>query len=296
VARIQRTQGAVEVYHRDINRVSQLFVNVAGNDLAGIAAEIERLVDQPPLEYAMTNLPADRLHLAENEDFRKDFQTYVKRNKKAIRAEIQRKYGVDAERLKLPQGVRVKVRGEVSSMRQSFSEIGFSLVLAVLLVYLVMAAQFSSWLDPLIMIVAAPLGLIGVVGMLWATGTSLNVQSCMGILMMVGISVSNSVLVVEFANRQRAAGLDALTASVTAARIRLRPILMTTVATILGLLPMALHLRPGDEMNVPLARAVVGGLAGSTLLTLFVVPMLYTSLKYRGNDTREGPGPALSPS
>ena len=171
VARIERSQGPIEVHHRDANRVNQLFVSVGGNDLAGIASEIEHLVDQPPLDYAMTNLPADRAHLADNEAFRKDFQAYLKKAKKSLRAEIQRKYGVDAERLKLPQGVRVQVRGEVSSMRQSFTEMGFSLFLAVLLVYLVMAAQFSSWLDPLVMIVAAPLGLIGVIGMLWATGT-----------------------------------------------------------------------------------------------------------------------------
>ncbi|HLJ95174.1 MAG TPA: efflux RND transporter permease subunit [Gemmataceae bacterium] len=279
VARIERSQGPIEVHHRNASRINQLFVSVSGNDLARIAGEIERLVDQPPLEYAMTNLPNDRTHLAENADFRKDFESYLKRSKKTLRTEIQKKYGVDAERLKLPQGVRVQVRGEVSSMRQSFADMGFSLLLAVVLVYLVMAAQFGSWLDPLIMIVAAPLGLIGVIGMLWATGTSLNIQSCMGILMMVGISVSNSVLVVEFANQQRADGLEIGAAIVRAARIRLRPILMTTVATILGLLPMALHLRPGDEMNVPLARAVVGGLAGSTLLTLFVVPVLYTLFK-----------------
>src|SRR5207244_4255315 len=142
-----------------------------------------------------------------------------------------------------------------ASMHDSFGEMGFNLLLAVLLVYLILAAQFSSWVDPLVMIVAAPLGLIGVAVMLWATGTSLNIQSFMGILMMVGISVSNSVLVVEFANRQREEGLEMLEAIVSASRIRLRPILMTTVATIVGLLPMALHLRPGDEMNVPLARA-----------------------------------------
>jgi multidrug efflux pump subunit AcrB len=158
----------------------------------------------------------------------------------------------------------------------------FTLLLAVLLVYLVMAAQFASWLDPLIMIIAAPLGLVGVAGTLWATETSLNIQSGMGVLMMVGISVSNSVLLVEFANRQRGRGLDPLAAVVSAARIRLRPIVMTTLATIAGLLPMALHLRPGDEMNLPLARAVIGGLAGSTLLTLFFVPVLYVLLKPRG--------------
>jgi multidrug efflux pump subunit AcrB len=142
-----------------------------------------------------------------------------------------------------------------------------------------MAAQFSSWLDPLIMIVAAPLGLVGVVVTLWATSTSLNIQSFMGILLMIGISVSNSVLLVEFANRLREEGRNTFDAVVEAACIRLRPILMTTIATIVGLLPMAIHLHPGDEMNLPLARAVIGGLTGSTLLTLFVVPVLYVSLK-----------------
>jgi hydrophobic/amphiphilic exporter-1 (mainly G- bacteria), HAE1 family len=158
-----------------------------------------------------------------------------------------------------------------------------------------MAAQFSSWLDPLVMIVSAPLGLFGVIFTLWLTGTSLNIQSCMGVLMMVGISVSNSVLLIEFANRLRSgagegtgsaptptvAGLQTREAVTLAARIRMRPILMTTIATIVGLLPMAIHLRPGDEMNLPLARAVIGGLAVSTLLTLFVVPVLYTLLKPR---------------
>ncbi len=168
---------------------------------------------------------------------------------------------------------------------------GFNLLLAVLLVYLVMAAQFSSWLDPLIMIVAAPLGLVGVAVMLWATSTSLNIQSCMGILLMVGISVSNSVLLVEFANRRRSEGSNTFEAVVEAARTRLRPILMTTLATIVGLLPMAIHLHPGDEMNLPLARAVIGGLAGSTLLTLFVVPVLYLLLKPTGGAT-----PAAAPN
>src|SRR5439155_15461408 len=162
-----------------------------------------------------------------------------------------------------------------------FAEMGFSLVLAVLLVYLVMAAQFGSWLDPLVMIMAAPLGLIGVVAVLWATGTSLNIQSLMGVLLMVGISVSNSVLVVEFANRQRDEGHSPLEAIVGAARTRMRPILMTTLATVAGLLPLAVHRHPGDEMNLPLARAVIGGLAGSTVLTLFVVPVLYLLLKPR---------------
>ncbi len=194
-------------------------------------------------------------------------------------ARLKADYGVEAESLRLPRDARIKVRGEVESMRHSFGELGFSLVLAVLLVYLLMAAQFASWIDPLIMIVSAPLGLIGVAFMLWATGTTLNIQSMMGVLMMVGISVSNSVLVVEFANRQRESGMGTRDAILSACCVRLRPILMTTIATLVGLAPMAIHLHPGDEMNLPLARAVIGGLAGSTVLTLFVVPILYALLK-----------------
>jgi multidrug efflux pump subunit AcrB len=179
----------------------------------------------------------------------------------------------------LPKGVHVTIQGEVSSMRDSFKEMAQALALAVVLVYLILVAQFSSWVDPFIMIVSVPLGLVGVVGTLWLTDTSLNIQSCLGVLLMVGISVSNSVLMVEFANRQRRAGMDALSAAISAARTRLRPVLMTTIATIVGLLPMAVHLRPGDEMNLPLARAVIGGLTGSTVLTLFIEPVLYALLK-----------------
>jgi multidrug efflux pump subunit AcrB len=230
LADIHREYAPVEVYHDNIDRISQIFVSVGDNDLAGVAGEVEQIVKETDL----------------------------------------------------PEGVRVTVRGEVHSMRTSFGEMAFNLTLAILLVYLVMAAQFSSWLDPLIMIVAAPLGLIGVAVMLWVTNTSLNIQSCMGVLMMVGISVSNSVLLVEFANHQYRQGWDRAAAVLNAARVRLRPILMTTLATIVGLLPLALHLQPGDEMNLPLARAVIGGLAGSTLLTLFVVPVLYVLVKRRG--------------
>jgi multidrug efflux pump subunit AcrB len=242
-----------------------------------------------PLEYALSRLPEGKKHLAEDEDFRELLQTALRKNKPEWRTAVLQKYGLDVNDIRLPRGVYATVRGEISSMRESFKEMAFNLVLAVLLVYLVMAAQFSSWLDPLIMIVAAPLGLIGVAGMLWLTGTSLNIQSCMGVLLMIGISVSNSVLVVEFANQQRAEGLSVFEAIVRASRVRLRPILMTTVATIAGLLPMALHLHPGDEMNLPLARAVIGGLAGSTVLTLFVVPVLYVLLKRTTRPTATGP-------
>src|SRR5262249_52212677 len=149
-----------------------------------------------PLEWALLHLPPDKAHLTNDEDFRHRLRAYLKTDRKAERDEIANRYGVDAAALKLPKEVHVEVRGEVSNMRTSFQEMAWTLLLAAALVYLVMAAQFSSWLDPLVMIVAAPLGLIGVALTLWLTGTSLNVQSCMGVLMMVGISVSNSVLLV----------------------------------------------------------------------------------------------------
>jgi multidrug efflux pump subunit AcrB len=275
VARIERTQAPVEVYHHDIDRVSQVLVNVSGNDLAGTASEVERLVGELPLEYALGQLPSEWEHLADSADFHRDLEKYLRKPRAKERARIQQAYQIDPDLLRLPGDARATVHGEVRNMRDSFREMAFNLALAVLLVYLVMAAQFSSWIDPLIMIVAAPLGLIGVVLLLWLTGSSLNIQSLMGVMLMIGISVSNSVLLVEFANRQRDAGVGRREAIAVAARTRLRPILMTTIATVAGLLPMATHLHPGDEMNLPLARAVIGGLIGSTLLTLFVVPVLY---------------------
>jgi multidrug efflux pump subunit AcrB len=281
VAAIERTQAPVEVFHRDIDRVSQLLIEVGGNDLAGVAGDVERIVSELPLHYVRQRLPTAQEHLADNEDFQRDFLSYVKRPRAKLRTQFVEKHGVDPDDLKLPPGVRATVHGEVRSMRESFHEMAFNLALAALLVYLVLAAQFASWLDPFIMIVAAPLGLIGVILLLWVSGTSLNIQSAMGVMLLIGISVSNSVLLVEFANRQREAGVRLREAVVTAARTRLRPILMTTIATILSLLPMAVHLHPGDEMNLPLARAVIGGLIASTVLTLFVVPMLYLIFKPR---------------
>ncbi len=275
VAKIERTQAPVEVYHHDLDRVDELLVSVGDNDLAGVARAVEQIVAGLPLDYALDQVPEPFAELVRDEAFLRDLKALLRDKRPEQRARLQKKYHVDADALTLPAGVRAEVHGEVRGMRESFDEMIFNLSLAVLLVYLVMAAQFSSWLDPLVMIVSAPLGLIGVALALWLTGTSVNIQSCMGVMLLVGISVSNSVLMVEFANRRRDEGDSRREAIVAAARTRLRPILMTTAATVAGLLPMATHLHPGDEMNLPLARAVIGGLAGSTLLTLFVVPVLY---------------------
>ncbi|MBI3073295.1 MAG: efflux RND transporter permease subunit [Deltaproteobacteria bacterium] len=185
--------------------------------------------------------------------------------------------------VKPPDGYRVHMRGEVQSMNDSFRDLGFGFLLATALIYLLLVAQFKSFVDPFIILIAVPLGLAGVLVTLVVTNTTLNVESFMGIIFMVGISVSNSVLLVDFANRERAAGRSSLEAAASAGRVRLRPILMTSIAAMLGLLPMALEIGEGAETNGPLGRAVIGGLLASTLLVLFVVPALYVVMKRRAS-------------
>ncbi|HTZ31706.1 MAG TPA: efflux RND transporter permease subunit [Methylomirabilota bacterium] len=176
---------------------------------------------------------------------------------------------------KLPEGVRVKLRGSVQGMRASFQSFGIGLILSVVLVYLVLVAQFSSWTDPFIILLAVPPGLAGVLLFLLATGTTLNVMSLMGVVMMVGIVVSNSILIVEFARHLHHEGKGLKEAVSTASRLRLRPVLMTSLATLLGLIPMALGIEAGSEAYAPLARAIIGGLLVSVVVTVYLVPAAY---------------------
>jgi hydrophobic/amphiphilic exporter-1 (mainly G- bacteria), HAE1 family len=175
----------------------------------------------------------------------------------------------------LPHDVLVTYRGAVAAMERSFSSFGFGLAMAVVLLYLVMVAQFASFLDPFIIMFAVPMGLIGVIWTLWRTNTTLNIDSFMGIIVMVGIVVSNSILLVDFANQRRREGQVLRRAVVESARIRMRPILMTALATVAGLIPIALVLGAGSEASAPLARAAVGGLVVSTAFTLVLVPSVY---------------------
>jgi hydrophobic/amphiphilic exporter-1 (mainly G- bacteria), HAE1 family len=177
--------------------------------------------------------------------------------------------------VKMPEGVRVAVRGSAQAMRTSFAAFGFGLILSTVLVYLVLVAQFKSFVDPLLILLAVPTGLTGVVLTLLVTGTTLNVMSLMGVVMMVGIVVSNSILIVEFTNRLRREGRALREAVSLACRVRLRPVLMTSLATLIGLLPMAFKLGTGTEAYAPLARAIIGGLAVSVVLTVFIVPAAY---------------------
>jgi multidrug efflux pump subunit AcrB len=175
----------------------------------------------------------------------------------------------------LPPNIRVNVRGLVTTMQASFRSFGFGLVLSILLVYLVLVAQFSSFVDPFLIILAVPTGLVGVMLTLAFTDTTLNIQSLMGIVMLTGMAVSNSILIVDFANRLRAEGRGVRASVAHSCRIRLRPILMTSLATVVGLLPMALKLESGSEAYAPLARVIIGGLIASVVLTIFVVPAAY---------------------
>jgi len=176
---------------------------------------------------------------------------------------------------KLPEGVRVKLRGSVQGMRASFQSFGLGLILSVVLVYLILVAQFASWSDPFIILLAIPPGLAGVLLFLLVTRTTLNVMSLMGVVMMVGIVVSNSILIVEFARHLHKEGKSLKEAVATASRQRLRPVLMTSLATLLGLIPMALGLEEGSEAYAPLARAIIGGLLVSVVVTVYLVPAAY---------------------
>ncbi|MFT3776145.1 MAG: efflux RND transporter permease subunit [Minicystis sp.] len=182
------------------------------------------------------------------------------------------------EELSVPEGFSARLGGQTEEQKKVFSGLLFAAVMAIALVYMVLASQFKSLLDPLVIMFSVPLGISGVYVMLWATKTTLSVNSFMGIIMMVGIVVSNGVLLVDFANVLRGRGVPLFEATIEAGRTRLRPILMTTIATILGLIPMALGIGEGSETNLPLARAVIGGLTVSTFFTLFLVPSLYTAL------------------
>lgn len=176
---------------------------------------------------------------------------------------------------KLPPNIRIDLRGLVVTMNESFKSFGLGLFLAIVLVYLILVAQFRSFIDPFLIILAVPTGIVGVILTLVLTGTTLNIQSLMGIVMLQGMVVSNSILIVDFSNVLRGEGHTASEAVARACRIRLRPILMTSLATVVGLLPMAFKLEAGSEAYAPLARAIIGGLLSSIVLTIFVVPAAY---------------------
>ncbi|PYT19511.1 MAG: hypothetical protein DMG58_36380 [Acidobacteria bacterium] len=195
----------------------------------------------------------------------------------SVGAEVEKIMREEAPRL--PRGTSFALRGQIETMQSSFFRLGLGMVFAVVLVYLLMTVNFQSWLDPFIILMALPGALAGILWMLFVTGTTLNVPSLMGAIMCIGVATANSILIVTFANDERVFGASANEAMLSAGFARIRPVLMTATAMIIGMFPMALGLGEGAEQNAPLGRAVIGGLMFATVTTLFVVPIIYTYLR-----------------
>jgi multidrug efflux pump subunit AcrB len=183
-------------------------------------------------------------------------------------------------RQKLPPGSTINVRGQVESMNTAFSKLGLGLIFAAALIYFLMVVNFQSWTDPFIIITALPGAFAGILWMLFLTHTTFNVESMMGAIMSIGVATANSILMITFANEQLREGKTALDAAIIAGHTRLRPVLMTALAMIIGMVPMALGLGEGGEQNAPLGRAVIGGLLLATVATLFFVPVVFSMIRH----------------
>ena len=231
VVKVEYTQSPTEIDHYQIQRVMDLYITPAGEDLAKVTSAIRQVIAEA----------------------------------------------------KLPNNVRVDLRGMVQGMEASFKSFAFGFGLSFILLFLILVAQFKSFIDPFLIMLAIPMGFIGVFIILPLTHTTLNVMSLMGVLMLIGIADSNSILIVDFAHKLEEQGLPVVDAAVTACRVRLRPILMTSLATIIGMMPMAMKLGTGGEQYTPMARAIIGGLTSSVLLTVFIVPAAYVLVYGRRN-------------
>jgi multidrug efflux pump subunit AcrB len=197
----------------------------------------------------------------------------------AVGRDIQRT--IDGMAGTLPRGSRVLIGGQIRTMQSSFGGLYFGLAFAILLVYLLIVVNFQSWLDPFIIITALPAALAGIVWMLFLTRTTLSVPALTGAIMCMGVATANSILVVSFARERMQHGDDARTAALAAGYTRLRPVLMTALAMVIGMVPMALGFGEGGEQNAPLGRAVIGGLLAATVATLFFVPTVFSLLRKR---------------
>jgi hydrophobic/amphiphilic exporter-1 (mainly G- bacteria), HAE1 family len=237
VVSVKHVLTPTEIDHYQIQRVIDVYVTPAGEDLGKVTSQIQNIIDQD----------------------------------------------------QIPPNIRVHLRGMVQGMNASFKSFGLGFLLSFVLLFLILTAQFKSFIDPLLIMLAIPMGFIGVLLILPLTHSTLNVMSLMGVLMLVGIADSNSILIVDFAHNLEREGLSPADAVITACRVRLRPILMTSLATIIGMIPMALKLGTGAEQYTPMARAIIGGLTSSVLLTIFIVPAAYLLVYGRRKQTAEIP-------
>src|SRR6185437_7591009 len=246
IASLRRGSVPTEITHNNLQSTIDLTMGVYGRDLGHVADDVTRVVGE--------------FGVAQDNGL---WQPYDPSDRSA--------------RPKTIKGATIELSGEYSRMQETFRSLGFGLILATMLIYFLMASLFKSYLTPLVILFAVPLGLIGVVIMLYLTGTAINVQSLLGVIFMVGIVVSNTVLLVDFAQNLRTEeGLTPDQAIRKAASIRVRPVVMTALAAFFALVPMALALERGSEANAPLGRAVIGGLLAGLVTTLLVVPSLYS--------------------
>jgi len=244
------------------------------SDFRNIPLRAAKSTNYTPLQSVARIVPINTPTEVDHYQIRRVFDVYVmpkSEDLSGVNKEVNERVG----KLVLPKNARVTVRGAVVGMKESFFRFGVGLLLSVTLVYLILMAQFRSFTDPFIILTAIPPGLAGVVVLLWMTHTSLNIMSLMGVIMMTGIVVSNSILIVQFSGILHERGMGSKEAVVEACKVRLRPILMTSLATLLGLLPMAFGTEAGSEQYAPLARAVIGGLGVSVVVTVFLVPAVY---------------------
>jgi multidrug efflux pump subunit AcrB len=199
-------------------------------------------------------------------------------------------------RAHLPRGTTLALGGQAQTMSSSFRQLAFGLIFAVVLIYLLLTVNFESWVDPLVILMATPGALAGVLWMLFVSQTTFNVPSLMGTIMCIGVATANSILLVTFANEQREEGKNGLEAALAAGYTRFRPVIMTALAMILGKLPMSLGLGEGGEQNAPLGRAVIGGLGVATGTTLFFVPLMYTVLRRKQPVPVDASGDDVTPA
>jgi multidrug efflux pump subunit AcrB len=257
----------VQYFNKKINSMTM-------SDFRNIPLRANNSQQYTPLESLAKIAPINTPTEVDHYQIRRVIDVYVMpaaENLKGVNAEVNQ----IIKGLQLPRNALITVHGAVVGMHESFFRFGIGLTLSVLLVYLILMAQFRSFIDPFIILTAIPPGLAGVVAFLWMTGTTLNIMSLMGVIMMTGIVVSNSILIVEFSGILHERGMGLKEATIEACKVRLRPILMTSLATLLGLLPMALGIEEGSEQYAPLARAVIGGLGVSVVVTVVLVPAVY---------------------
>jgi multidrug efflux pump subunit AcrB len=289
---LRHTSGSVEVNHTSLYRTYNVLVNTEGRDVGGVADDIIGRLEAfreaswaSAIDTARKSAGDKTLTGAKHDEAVKkvteleDDYANVEADAHpgAVEATI-RLLKNQEQYFRFPGGLRVQLKGEYARMNEAIWNLVFGLIMASLLVYLLQVALFRSWIGPFIIMFTVPLGIIGVLIMLFVTRTTINVQSLMGMIFLVGIEVTTGVLMVEFANKQRKLGLSVKDAITTAATIRFRPIMMTFLAAFFDLLPMAIGFERGSEATIPLARAVVGGLLASTLLGRFLLPVMYTLL------------------